>query len=366
MSLMRSITLPKQSAKSTRDSNIELLRILTMCGVVLLHYNGYQGQALVSPGTWNQVILLSGEGLFICAVNLFVLITGYFSCTSQRRDPMKVIGLFLQVVVFNCAYYLYQAIPQNIVTIRGVICSLLPANYFVVLYAVVYVISPYINLVLQKLNRKQLNKLLILSVLLFSVWPTLADMVESLTGSQIMGINPVSAYGDDWSYTFVNFALMYLVGAYIRLADIRVRKRYAAVAVAVYTAILAVTGKYDPGTGIAWSYCNPLVIGQAVAVFLLFRGIPLRSRGINELSKGAFTCFLIHTYLLSHFRVWEAVQKSPFYLLGHILFTCLSIYLVSWLAYKAYDFVTRPVLWFVNKLCRRIKLDFSVDEISSV
>ena len=360
MSLQQSTALPEKE-KVIRDSNIELLRILIMCGVVLLHYNGYVGNALslVTPSTINHGILLGFEGFFICAVNLFVLITGYFNCATQRRSAAKAFGLVLQVMVFNGAIHLLKALPDHTLSFRGLLYSMIPKNYFVILYVTLYLVSPYLNRLLQSLDRKQLDKLLILSVALFSVWPIFTDLLALLLGRSMDGLNSVSANGDDAGYTIVNFALMYVIGAYLKLADIQIKKRYSAAVVAVLTVLLAYTGKMNTG-GIAWSYCNPLVIAQAVFVFLLFRRISLRSRLVNELSKGAFTCFLLHPILLAHFQVAKAVQSTPLYLVVHILICCVSIYLVSWLAYKVYDFISRPVITLADKLFTKCKIDFSL------
>lgn len=350
MSLRQSTSFLKKE-RPIRDSGIELLRILIMCGVVILHYNGYIGQALtrVTPNTWNHTLLLSLEGLFICAVNLFVLITGYFSCTSQSRPVGKALGLIVQVIVFNGVLYLAESIPQGAFGVKPFLSRLLPTNYFVILYVALYFISPYINLAMQNLERKQLSKLLIVSLLLFSVWPTVIDIAQDVLDRGLNGMNSISAYGDDRGYTIVNFTLMYLLGAYIRLADIQVKKRWSFAAVVVLTVVLAYTGKLEGGA-IAWSYCNPLVIGQAAALFLLFHQIPLRSRMINALAKGSFTCFLLHPYLLAKFRVDLAVQKNPLYLFGHILVACVSIYLVAWVVYQIYNFVSNLIVKIVT-LC---------------
>ena len=92
--------------KQVRESNIELLRIFAMLGVVILHYNNAsigKGFAYVAPNSWNQAILLGLEGLFVCAVDLFLLITGYFSVSSQKRNPTKAAALLIQVVAFQMA-----------------------------------------------------------------------------------------------------------------------------------------------------------------------------------------------------------------------------------------------------------------------
>lgn len=289
-----------------------------------------------------------------------MLITGYFSCTSQSRPVGKALGLIVQVIVFNGALYLAKSIPQGTFDVKSFLLNLIPANYFVILYVALYFISPYINLAIQKLDRKRLNNLLIISVLLFSVWPTVTDIAQVVLGREFTGINPVSAYGDDGGYTIVNFALMYLLGAYIRLADIQVKKRWSFASVAVLTVVLAYAGKLE-GSAIAWSYCNPLVIGQAAALFLLFPQIPLRSRMINALAKGSFTCFLLHPYLLAKFRVDLAVQKNPLYLFGHILVACVSIYLVAWIVYQAYNFVSGLIIEMFRRCFKKHAVDSCVD-----
>ena len=171
-----------------------------------------------------------------------------------------------------------------------------------------------------------------------------------------MGLNTVSAYGDSWGYTIVNFILMYIIGAYIRLEEIHIKKRCCLPVIALLTILLAYTGSLSSG-GYAWSYCNPLVIAQASAVFLLFRDIKIKSRIINELAKGAFTCFLFHGFVLPRFGAQIAATKSTLYLLGHILFTCVSIYLLSWVLFKIYHFITRPIIELLDRICDRLRLN---------
>lgn len=67
--------------KKTRESGIELLRILLMIGVIILHINNADiGGALkyVDNNSVNYIVLLILENIFVCAVDIFVIITGYF------------------------------------------------------------------------------------------------------------------------------------------------------------------------------------------------------------------------------------------------------------------------------------------------
>ena len=70
---------PIISKASKRQSNIELLRIFAALGVIMLHYNYYYGFKSIEFNTPNYYILLTPESINICAVDLFVLISGYLN-----------------------------------------------------------------------------------------------------------------------------------------------------------------------------------------------------------------------------------------------------------------------------------------------
>ena len=319
--------------KKVRDSNIELLRIFAMLGVVILHYNNVTmggGLQHVPTGSVNQMLLLALEGLFICAVNLFVLITGYFSCTSRRADPVKAVALLLQVSVFRLLPYFWKLLNGDMFTTIGLIHTLLPDNYFVVLYVAVFLLSPFINQMLRNLSKSQLKTLLIVSLLLFSFWPTLLDSIAVHTGYHFVGLCTLGTNGSGQGYTFVNFALMYLIGASLRLLDIRIKKRYSLSGIILLSALLALAGKFTNVDQYAWAYCNPLVIALAVAIFLLFREFTIRSRVITFLAKGSFTCFLLHMFFLPHYRIPQAVQSSALFLIGIYSPPSLFIYFALW------------------------------------
>ena len=131
--------------KQKRQSNIELLRILLMLGVVILHYNGVGG-ALYSAHGINYFVVIIFESLFICAVDLFMLISGYFSCKSVKTVLQKPVRLVMQVTLFSVVFYIISNAISGSFSLRSFIGTLIPTNYFVTLYIVVYLISPYLNL----------------------------------------------------------------------------------------------------------------------------------------------------------------------------------------------------------------------------
>ena len=134
------------SQRPLRDSNIELLRILSACGVIMLHYNSTAngGFASVADGGVNQFILVFLETLSICAVNVFVLITGYFMCTNSKRDALKPISLVMQIGVFAVATLLVRIfLLHQKPTIDDVFEYVFSGNWFVYVFVALYLISPF-------------------------------------------------------------------------------------------------------------------------------------------------------------------------------------------------------------------------------
>lgn len=146
-------------SKKERQSNIELLRIFAIIGVVILHYNNPTiggGIKYAEEGSINFYILYFLESVFVCAVDLFMLISGYFMCQSKKVSLWKPIGLVVQVAAFNEAIYLLRVILHLIpFTVKSMLASLIPANYFVVLYCCVYVLSPYLNSFIDELPQNK-------------------------------------------------------------------------------------------------------------------------------------------------------------------------------------------------------------------
>lgn len=78
--------------KSDRQSNIELLRIISMFFVLVVHSN-YMGVSILynSPYTIETFIRFLAEAIAIIGVNCFVLISGYFGIHLNIRKILHFI-----------------------------------------------------------------------------------------------------------------------------------------------------------------------------------------------------------------------------------------------------------------------------------
>ena len=141
-----------------------------MMGVIILHYNNETiggGLLYVTNNSLNYYILMVLESLCICAVDLFMLISGYFSYMGKKTTLYKPIALIAQVIIFSFCWNLLTGLIKETLTIKSILSSLVPANYFVILYITVYLLSPYLNLLYERITKKFIVLLFILFSLYF-------------------------------------------------------------------------------------------------------------------------------------------------------------------------------------------------------
>lgn len=342
--------------KKERETNIELLRILIMIGVIILHYNNrYIGGGLkfVRLNSINYYVLMLLESVFICAVNLFMLISGYYSYSRDRTSLKKPLSLIIQVISISFGWTLIMGVLKGNLTLDKLLSSLVPANYFVVLYIAVYLLSPYLNLIFDKIDRN----FIILIISIFSIYPTLVECLNMATGVEWSGLSSIGMYGSQSGYTIVNFIMLYYIGLYIRKREdsiLNVKSCKLIVLLLVVITFITLWGSISDNLGLEKNlsriYCNPLVIFEAVLVFILFKKIKVRyNKWINYLASAAFTVLLVHGYIINHIGIEWAVNQNVIIMLLHVLVSSISIYFLCFLVFLIYNRVSNSILNIIVK-----------------
>lgn len=340
--------------RAERQSNIELLRILATCMVIVLHYNGLGngGFATVSDGSLNQLILVLFETISICAVNVFVITTGYFLCKTNTRDFLKPLGLVAQVVVFAVLFFSLVKLTLPGITIDHLFESLFSTNWYVYIFFALYLISPFINVMWDRLNLSGKRILLTFSIFLFSIYPTFIDIIRYWSGRQLNGSSTIGIEGSQAGYTIVNFVVLYLLGAAIRDNVSKTRERSKLITAYFICLCLIMAWAYADGMRagkniydtVAWNYSNPLVIAMAVIVFMLFKDIKIKnSKMINSLAGASFTVYILHIRFLGLFKIEQFAAGNPGLMLVHLVATVICIYLICTICYFVYSAVAKPV-----------------------
>ena len=117
----------------SRNSNIELLRIIAAIMVVMLHYNFSRAICQVPNGSVNEIVLYVLESISICAVNVFIMISGYFMVFSKKRRICKIAELLLQVIAFKVIVFGMSCVSaSDNFSLVNLLKAFVPNNYYVI------------------------------------------------------------------------------------------------------------------------------------------------------------------------------------------------------------------------------------------
>lgn len=293
------------SEAKKRNGNIELLRLLSMLMVVFLHALG-KGNLLVDlskDGSVNAWISWILESLSICAVNVFMLISGYFLIKSEFKLK-RLIELVLQVMFYALGTFLvclvFKIETGNPKDVYNTLFSVFPVHmdlyWFITGYIVIYMLQPLIKAGVEKLSKKQFETMLILLLIYECAFKS---------------VLPVRLEEDEFGYNILWLLIAFLIGAYFRMYGFRLLKNswqgvllYIVSSALVFienTALQFVTGKtgrLSELEGVSTEYNHIFVVLAAVGLFAAFINAkemkPSISKIVCALSPMALGVYLIH------------------------------------------------------------------------
>lgn len=316
--------------KKTRQSNIELLRLICMMMIIGIHYWTYSGVEAVPvekgfSGITPYFFYEMTRCLFVAAVDIFVLITGYFSVNSKVIKINKITDIIIQTAFWGVLAYLALVFltDGNPFSAKEMVKNgIMLSGWFGRAYIILLLLIPFYNIIIAKLSKKSYLILLAILTVLFSLWPT------------FLPEPPV----DDYGFGFINLSFMYFIGGFLRKHMKKLPSKTVCIIAFVISWGLSVFSRRI-GLGYAWAYNFVPVIIEAISLFLLFCHFKFSSKIINFLSSCSFGVFLIHfsEYLrgIIYGRMFHAKQamslstgKLALYLLGSIaVFTVVAIVL---------------------------------------
>ncbi len=277
----------------------------------------------VTHGTTNFVYLdapLSVQNVFALffgslgrpAVGIFVLICGYFSIKSEFKLP-RFVSLIAQVFSYSVILLLLAifVLPGGSAIGRDdIFASIFPTGYgtywFFTAYAVLLLLSPYINKLLLKLTQKQHKALIALFVVIWCILPTFAG---------------ASFAGSDLAY----FVAFYSIAAYIRLYPLKANaSRHFALFgfwVFIVLASIASSSYLLNYSGVFRKYITYFSeynrLPGAMCALELFLAMsqmkPFYSKLINGIASTTFGIYLIHDNFLIRPLLWGTIFNSAAY-----------------------------------------------------
>lgn len=295
-----------------RLSNFELLRLLCMLMVLNLHsFSGYQhGEGFL------QAMDFLRESTSICAVDTFILISGYFGIKWRKKG---LFNLLFQVMFYSLAVYGVCVATGILEFDKGDFLHCFKAFYdgwgFITWYIILYFVSPWLNAFAEKKDPKQLMTFIVI------FWVAEVFIMRSTNA--------------------LNFCLVYLIGRWISKKGTEHISEKACKGYILATFIIFICSyltfrllHFDAAQMgdfiLGYSYASPFVILQAVCLFLMFSRFQIHSKAINWCAASCLSIFLIHMHpaikQIGYYSFTESLYDKS--LLEHTIILIVLIFVV--------------------------------------
>lgn len=335
-----------------RNYGIDLLRIVSMYMVCVIHVLGQGGIidacSLSINAACAGVMRLSAA----CAVDCFALISGYCGCVTaiKTRSLFRLwcIAVFYGLII-TLFFPLVSDTPLDKYALVKALLPICTCEYwYLTSYALMFLISPQMNHLIQKQTESELRKFVWLVFVIYSILGCL-PVVGSIS------------FSCNYGYSAVWLSYLYMVGGFIRLYGAAkllpnycgfrqwVKQFFKRRSLFLLGYFATVVGSYlfvrvmnyltggvcqDGVLGQYAAYNSPIVIISAIFLLLYFKTLNVgRFVGvIRFFSPLAFSVYLIQCHPILWNYLWpdafKIVGTLSFYLIPFVVFgISLAIYL---------------------------------------
>lgn len=339
-----------------RQSNIEILRIIAISMIIIFHYTLHGGWQF-DTGTTDQIIVKIFLVLGELGVNLFMLITGYFMI-ERKRKCTHILQIILESVFYTAltSIILYKNNLYDFKTPDAWLKIIFPELYniywYVTVYILIYILSPYINKMLHTLDKKQMREFL---ATVLCIWCVVPSIFQNLFGTTETGF---------YYSRFIWLIIVYCIGAYIKMygpEKINTLKKNMIFAAIVFgmMLVLIIVSQKNPHlfAGIVdqkfWAPNTILMILLSIALFNCFcfvsvKFIPL----VNTVAGTTLGVYMFHAGLLYRF-IWEKIE-AHIHIRGGGLTSILIGSLLVLLTAVIIDLLRKILFEIITKLIKKI------------
>lgn len=287
-----------------KNYGIDALRILSMFMVTILHVLT-QGGILNASGRFTSQYEVGWllQTMAFCAVNVYALISGYVWVYAKYRYR-NLMELWLQVFFYTVSItilfrFLYPASVSALDWIKAIFPVMFNQYWYFSSYVALFLFIPLLNIVLEKMEKRQLKFCIGMILFFFSG-------IQTLFYSDAFGTND--------GYSAIWLMILYLVGGYIRKYGQKENGKAGKFLIGYFAMTgltwlsklvieiltLNVLGEIRAGNYLI-SYKSPTIVLAAVCLLLFFEKIRVSSfweKMIRVFSPMAFGVYLIHNHPL--------------------------------------------------------------------
>ena len=295
------------TTKKRRQSNIELLRIISILLILVTHADfwalgepSYSDLASDFMSGYTRIFI---ESLSIICVNIFVLISGWFTIRASLKSILKL--LFQVYFLLIAIYLIYILLRWDTINLRSISqCFIFGHEFwFIKAYLGLLILSPVLNTFANNVSEKVFRIVLIVF----------------LSYQCIYGWITPGAWFLHYGYSVTSFAGLYLLARYIKLYVIEnenenglsllmwCKKQPKIFYLLMFfgltflNSIMYLLGYYLPIVGLhvrtmAFAISNPIIILQSLSLLLYFHNLKVRyTPTINILASSSLSVFILQS-----------------------------------------------------------------------
>lgn len=326
--------------KPARLSNIELLRIIAMFGVLICHSDfgalqvPSQSELNASPIYCVSRILI--ESFALVSVNVFVLISGWFGISFRGRSLGNL--LFQTFFFFFGIYAVLVLLGEQEFNANGIYrCLMLSENaWFIKAYLGMYILAPAINEMIKHLTAKQIKAIIIT----FFVFQTIYGWISDGAGYINKG------------YSAFSFIGLYMLARYVRVYRPRIFTKTAKFDIFIYTICSLLTAAVIIllvwRDSFLWyrfmDYTSPLTIVASVFLLLAVSKWSFQSKFVNSIAVSCFAVYLMH-FMIFPTYMRPTIQWIAGHYNGISMFAFISLLLLSFFVVAISVDRVRLLIW---------------------
>lgn len=312
---------------------LDMLRIISMMGIIGLHVFNQGGLFSSVENTSLAHSALPRLIFIMCyaSVNVFAMLTGYLSADKKQLKTYRLLDLlfttFFYCAIITAALALFTDVfaGNKLTALYSLFPMLADKYWYLSCYILLFLLIPYINILISSISKRAFTVLLSLLFLTLSVLTTFA-------------FNDFFVVKNGYSTLWLVFC--YLVGAYVKeygcmfafLSKKKLLLIYLLVNFAVLVVNLTAVAVLDKNFAFLYKYNSPFIVISATLLLLLFSKINFSEEKhhalasvLKSLSASAFGVYIIH----SHMMILDNVLNNAFLISSPNLWNTTGVALLS-------------------------------------
>lgn len=281
---------------AARQSNIELLRCVSMFMVLMMHTSFITFGFPTVEGTKNEPLFCGLQTLqysvAIVAVNVFVMISGWFSIKPKTKG---ITSFLFQVAFLKLLSFGFFVLAGYLALDKTSLADLLMlkpyTGWFIKAYILLYILAPVLNAFVANTNRHVYKRVLFFYFVFIFLLGWFKDITGYMMGgysiSMFVGLyllaRYVKVYSPSWSmFSKQKDFIIYLLATMVTFCGI-------------YIPVCLGLPHCDTFVQAFTRYSSPFVVLGALFFLLMFSKLNIGAKtGINTIAKSCFAVYLLH------------------------------------------------------------------------